>query len=431
MGALLGLGRPASHIPEFLLYYAWAAVAHATASWCVVRNPPEAIGRRGLRWIWIAAVLFRLTLLPLGPSLSEDAARYRWQGLMQDAGGDPYVSVPEEPRWEGLRDSTWDRVSSKDKPSAYGPVVEQINLWHYRLVKLFRAGPELQVWLFKLPYALAELCAGLLLVSLLAAAGRPRSWVLVYLWCPLPMVEFWVEGHNDAVAVALVLAALAAHLRSRPAWALGLLAAAAMSKFWPVVLLPFLAIGRQGSRWRVHWRGLGVATGVGLVLCLPYWHSLPAVLTVLDGFAAGWRNNDSLFAALVWVAGGDSEVAATLGRTALVIFLAAVRASVPSGCKGELAAICALLLLSANCFPWYLSWMLPLVAVHPSAPLLLWAALAPLAYHVVPGYEIAGLWQYEPEIVLLEYAPVLAWLACSGVRALIGRANASPTRPVR
>jgi len=80
-----------------------------------------------------------------------------------------------------------------------------------------------------------------------------------------------------------------------------------------------------------------------------------------------------------------------------------------------LGAVAAVLLLSANCFPWYLSWMLPFLAVQPVRPLLLWTVLAPLAYHVVPGYEATGTWEYDASLVFLEYAPVLAWLGVLGI----------------
>ena len=414
LGSLLGLGRPASHVPTFLVYYWCAAVGYLVACWAVSKDPGTFVRARALAWIWVAAIAFRLTALPLMPSLSEDATRYRWQGMVQDAGGDPYVSVPADPRWEGLRDSTWHRVSSKDKPSAYGPLVEQLNLWHYRLIALSGTSPQAQVWLFKLPFALAELLLGIALMGLLRAASKPRRWILIYLWCPLPVVEFWAEGHNDAVAVALVVCALTFHLRRRPTCALALLAVATMCKFWPIILFPFLAMRRGSSGWTVHWRGLVAAAAVGATLCLPYWRSLPAVLGVLDGFAAGWRNNDSLFGILLLLAGGDARLAATVGRAIVICLVAGLVAIRPRGCKGEFAAICVLLFLSANCFPWYLSWMLPLAALYPSAPLLLWTALAPLAYHVVPAYEAVGLWEYDDVLLFLEYFPVLGWLAVSG-----------------
>ena len=408
--AILLLGRPADHVPEYISFYFALSIPYVTACWLITRGARRFPDRIALRWIWAASLLFRLTVLPLDPSLSEDATRYRWQGLVQDAGGDPYLAIPEEGRWEGLRDSTWERVSTKDKPSAYGPVLEQLNLWYYRLAVRLDPDPWGQVWLFKLPFALADLAAGLALMALLSAVGRSRAWVLIYLWSPLAVTEFWIEGHNDAVAVAFALAALVLSERGRKNWALVLLAVATMCKFWPAVLSPFLLVTRDERRWRVEWTGVLASAAVGIVLCLPYWNSIVSVGYVLAGLMGGWRNNDSLFALLVHLAGGELTPAALAAMSALVITVGSLRFLRLPPVAGELAAVCALLLLSANCFPWYLTWMLPLLAVHPMPALLLWTALVPLAYHVVPAYEATGTWHYVSALTLAEYLPVLLWL---------------------
>ena len=410
----LRLERPASNVPEFLAYYLLMSIVYMAACWIVVRWGVRLATFRSTRWIWAAALLFRITVLPLAPSLSEDAVRYRWQGMVQNAGGDPYLALPQDPQWEGLRDATWPRVAAKDKPSAYGPVLEQMNLWTYRFIQLLESEPWTQVWLFKIPFALAELGIGLTLMALLAAAGRPTAWALIYLWSPLAVTEFWIEGHNDAVAVAFVVAALALSLRGRSTWGVVLLTVATLCKFWPAVLFPFLGLTRSQGRWQVEWKGLLVGAAVGVALCMFYWRSLAAVFDVLEGFRMGWRNNDSLFTGLLWLTGGDMESAARAGKWVLVACVAWFRLRRNPPCLGELAAVTAVLLLSANCFPWYLSWMLPLLAVHPVRPLLLWTALAPLAYHVVLGYEAMGVWEYDSGLVFLEYAPVLAWLAVLG-----------------
>ena len=411
---MLCLERPASNIPEFLAYYLSLSVVYIVACWIVVRWGDRLPALPSARWIWAAALLFRITVLPLDPSLSEDAVRYRWQGMVQDAGGDPYLALPQDPQWEGLRDDTWPRVAAKDKPSAYGPVLEQLNLWTYRCIRVLESEPWTQVWLFKIPFALADLGVGVALMSLLAAAGRPPAWVLIYLWSPLAVTEFWIEGHNDALGVAFTVAALALSLRGRSTWALVSLTVATLCKFWPVVLFPFLGLTKSRGRWNLHWKGLLVGAAVGAALCMLYWLNLAAVFDVLEGFRMGWRNNDSLFAGLLWLTGGDMELAARAGKWVLVACVAWLRwRPLPPGI-GELGAVTAILLLSANCFPWYLSWILPLLAVHPVRPLLLWTALAPLAYHVVPGYEAAGSWEYDSILVFMEYSPVLAWLAILG-----------------
>lgn len=408
-----GLARPASHVPEFISYYLLASAVFVTACWLVARGDEALSAARSLRWIWVAALVFRLTVLHLQPSLSEDAARYRWQGMLQDAGGDPYIAVPMDPAWDGLRDSTWPRIAGRDRPSAYGPVVEQLNLWHFRLVSALEPEPPAQVWLFKVPFALADLAVGWALMGLLSAVGRPRAWTLVYLWSPLAVTEFWIEGHNDSLALLFAVLALGLAARSRRIWALPVLSVAAMCKFWPAVLFPFLLVRRRNGRWSIEWKGALLSLVVLAALCLPYWSSIVNVVRSVAGFAGGWRNNDSLFAIFLELTGGNMVAAAAISGCALVLSIVVLRTLALPPLAGELSAVCAVLLLAANCFPWYLTWMLPLLAVHPNPGLLLWTALASLAYHVIPGYEASGVWGYDGNLIRLEYLPVLTWLGVS------------------
>ncbi len=421
-----GLERPASYVPEFITYYLLISIAYLVAGWMVVQDVERASRSTVVRLVWVAALVFRVTVAPVDPSLSEDTARYRWLGMLQDAGGDPYRDVPEDPAWSGLRDETWPRVTGKDKPSSYGPVVEQVNLWYYRLIRDWTAQPWMQVWLFKIPFAVADLLVGLSLMALLAAVGRPRAWGLIYLWSPLPITEFWIEGHNDALAILFVVVALTLSQRSRPTPALACLGVATMCKFWPAILLPFLVLTRGRRRWQIQWLGALAFLGVVLAASLPYGSSVFAVLDVLEGFAGRWRNNDSLFLLFLEMADGDWEKAVQISVLTLLTGVVVVRFLSLRLLAGELTALCLLLLVSANCLPWYLTWMLPLLAVHPVPPLLLWGALASLAYHVVPAYEANGSWVYDPMVTLMEYLPVLIWLLWMAVR---GVWNMLPRKP--
>ena len=132
--AMLRLGDFKNELAGFLALYLGASLFYLVCCFLITRPGPSAgpsassaAGgqRRTMALIWIAGLVFRLTVLPLDPGLSEDLNRYRWQGKLQAAGGNPYTDIPEDPRWSKLRDETWPRVNRKDLPSVYGPAVRR------------------------------------------------------------------------------------------------------------------------------------------------------------------------------------------------------------------------------------------------------------------------------------------------------------------
>ena len=90
----------------------------------------------------------------------------------------------------------------------------------------------------------------------------------------------------------------------------------------------------------------------------------------------------------------------------------------------------ALLFLSANCFPWYLTWILPLLAITPHAALLLWTALVPLAYHILIGYRTTGEWREDLFFLYLEYVPVYAMLVVTAVVRRFQKCQKEPRHAV-
>ena len=370
----------------------------------------DAPARRLMLLIWLAGIAFRLTVLGVDPTLSDDLNRYRWHGKLQAAGGNPYLETPADPRWESLRDPTYPDINRKDLPSVYGPVLEHLYAGYYRLVAWLENDELRQVRLFKLPFALLELGVALALVRLLAVMGLPRQWVLIYLWSPLMVVEFWAQGHNDPVAVLFLLLALAAALRSRWSWAFTWLTLATLTKFWPAILLPFFLLRQEKGRWVFRWKPALVSIPIAAVVSWPYFEGIWHVQELLRGFLGGWRNNDSLYGLLYALAGEDFHRGTTLVTGLLIVGLAALWWKHMPLVESALWAVVLLLFLSANCFPWYLSWLLPFLAVYPNAALLLWTALVSLAYHVLIGYGALGVWQESLEFRLLEYVPVYGML---------------------
>jgi alpha-1,6-mannosyltransferase len=415
------LGDLGEHVVEFIAVYLLLSSLYLGCCYLITHQRREAeplpgprrsrvTTRKLLLLIWAAGVVFRITLLPLDPTLSEDLSRYRWQGKLQAAGGNPYVEIPAGARWENLRDRTWPHVNRKDLPSVYGPLLEEFYAGYYRLVRSVEPDEVRQVWLFKLPFAALELAVGAAVLQLLTAAGAPQSWLLIYLWSPLMVVEFWAQGHNDPLAVLFVVLALVAAARERWTWAFASLTLAALAKFWPAVLFPFFLLQRREKRWIFRWKPALVALPLALAVSWPYWGGIAHVTELLKGFVGGWRNNDSLYGLIYQFSGEDFQRGTTLVTRLLVVALAALWALQLPLAKAAKWAVVLLLLFSANCFPWYLSWLVPLLALYPGTPLLLWTALVVLSYQVLIGYRALGLWQDSDQMRLLEYVPVYSML---------------------
>jgi alpha-1,6-mannosyltransferase len=375
-----------------------------------------------------AGIIFRLTVWPLAPALSDDPYRYRWEGKLQAAGGNPYETRPGDAGWAQLRDATFPRVVGHDFKAVYGPLVEQIELWTYRTASAVTHDPERQVFWFKLPYALCDLGAIAALWLLLKAHNLPRERILIYAWSPLTIIEFWATGHNDSLVVVLVALALVAAAKERWTWSFAALALAVAAKIWPVLLVPlFLGWNRyRPRRWFQWWIAVPILT----LAALPYWTNVTENLRFMSGFVGGWRNNDSLFGVILYFAKDlyrAKHIAfAIVGVAVAILTLLNVRLE-----RASLAAITVMLMVSANCHPWYLTWMLPLAALVPVPALLLWTALAPLAYAAVISWVTLGQWEGSTAIRWYEYVPVYAMLIGPWLGSWLLRRRKSPGNSAR
>lgn len=407
-------GTQAEQIPTVILLYVAVSSLYLVAAWFSLQQ--TVFSHWELALILLCALGFRATIWPAWPSLSDDIYRYRWEGGLQAAGGDPYQTRPLDPAWRHLRDAAYPGVVLKDFKAAYGPLIEQEELWTYRLAARITPDPLRQVFWFKLPAALFDLGLIAALWALLAAHGLPPGRVLVYAWCPLPVIEFWGSGHNDGIPVLCVLLALVAARRERWPAAFALLGLGAAAKIWPALLiLPFCARDR---RW---WMHVWAAPLAVLPWIPPYLGNVGENARFLSGFLGGWRNNDSLYGLLLWLWHGDLYRAKYAAFAVLACAVMAVTWMRLEPHRATLAVIVVTLLISANCHPWYPVWFLPLLALLPRPALFLWVALMPLAYAVLLGWRFHGAWDGSSEIRWLIWIPVYLlgialWLGRFGLR---------------
>src|SRR5690348_12397167 len=195
-------------------------------------------------WIILAgALLFRLTLYSLAPSLSTDIQRYRWDGRVQNAGWNPYALAPNDPRLAYLRDSGWAIMPGPEIPAMYPPLSQIV----FRLAARFLPGTVA----FKLPFVLGDLLVLAILALWLRSYTDANYRLAIYAWTPLVIVEFAASGHNDSLAIAAMIAALAI-IKKRPGASPVTLAAGSLAKLFPLTLLP---LALRLSEWPRKFRG--------------------------------------------------------------------------------------------------------------------------------------------------------------------------------
>jgi alpha-1,6-mannosyltransferase len=396
--AMARLGDLKAHVIGTIVLALAAGVVYCLALYALEHSAEN----RAAFWLILAgALLFRLTLAPLPPSLSTDMYRYRWDGRVQNAGWNPYVIPPQDPRLAPLRDTNWSGMPGLEVPAIYPPLAELI---FRETARIFR-GPVG----FKAPFLLADLLVVAMLAGWLRAAGGRNYQLAVYAWSPLVIVEFAASAHSDALAILFLVAALAI-IRRRPAVSTLSMAAGALAKLFPVTLLP-LAVRLAG--WPRRWRGwLAAAGAVGLAaLCAwPYRAAVPRLHQTFSYYQATWQNyNPSLYGVLLWLT-GRRAVAAGIGEGVVLLLALWAAARKIDPLRAAFLVIGAILLFAPNGYSWYFTWIVPLLCFFPSPAWLLLTVLQFLSYNVLIAYQITGAFRFAPLFQWLTYAPFYALL---------------------
>ncbi len=362
----------------YLTLYAVLFGGYVYAAGRLLPRLPRAGSRRLLPVILILGVLFRLAVLPAPPSLSTDMYRYVWDGRLTMHGINPYRWAPNAPTLRSLRDATWERMEYKPFQTIYMPVSQAVfagcnALFGERLIG------------FKAVYTLFDCGVVLLGVLLLKRLGRSPTQIIWYAWCPLPITEVALAGHQDVVGVFFLLATFLLAMRPRTVgWAALTLVASVLTKGFALLLLP-LFIRNYG------WRFGLIAACALLYLGMPMWVYLPEFLHGMNQYLENVHANAGLFHAVNMALQPMTRFHYAITQKladAAIVAVAAWAAWRPALSFNDLLrrgfiVLAVTLLVVPTLFPWYLLWTLPLAAMvgrRPSWAFILLTGLVVLLY---------------------------------------------------
>jgi len=367
-------------------------------------------------WIVGIALLTRLVLIPHPPS--DDVNRYLWEGRLIREGISPYHVQPNHGSLMELArgDPYHPNINHPDLSAGYPPFA----------ILLFAAAGgvfyhPLSIKLLVLTWDLGTL---LLLFMLLRHRGLDLRWSLLYAVNPVILYSFAGQGHFDAIHNFFLLGALVFYDRRSWAWMFVAAGLAIQSKYVAALAIPFL-LRRDNLKWS--WLTVGIAA---LPFGLFAHQGGAAYFTSLIHFGDAFAFNGPVHSLFRWGV-GDMAVATLISKALFVVcygigclyFHPRVNprfADDPiSGCFFSMGLV---ILLSPTVHFWYVSWVIPFLALRPTASWLI-LCLTISGYFTTLGiHRETGIWQLPFWAWVLEWLPFLILLG-SDVRSGLRQAT--------
>jgi alpha-1,6-mannosyltransferase len=378
-------------------------------------------------WILGIGLIVRIAFMMFDPVLEIDFYRYLWDGGVINAGYSPYKWSP-------------DQVLSGEAPielqnlaSSAPAVVESINYPHLTTIyppvaeAVFALSSWIKPWdltVWRLIILAFELVTVGLLSCILRHINRSSVWIILYWWNPIVIFEFSNAAHMDAILLPFLIAALYFARKSRRPYASTIcLAIGTAIKLWPVLLLPTFL--RQHPQPRIFATVFVVFSSLVAILLWPFLAQAFHEGAGLKAYGVTWERNAALFHGGLGVlsAGLDSLGLYTLDAgklvracTGAIIILTALCINLQASLDTETLArriiivIAALLLLGPTMYPWYYTWMVPLLVIVPSRAMLAFSVVLPLYRLQFHPWFLDNPWYFTDIIVWLEQGPILILL---------------------
>jgi hypothetical protein len=408
----------------FLLYGAAVRVARGLS------GLPAVAGVLG------AGVVFAGIFLPINPVGAQDIyhnvfdARIVWK-----YGDNPNVLPPSAYAGDPLLPSV---VAWSEFASVYGPV------WYGVSGVAFAIGGDNLRWsVYGQKLLTATFLIGTALLAALTAErickGTGAAAAVAVAWNPLMLFETAGNAHNDIVMIFFAMAAFYALASRRWLWVFPLLALAVATKYVLLLLAPLMLVWLL-RRLDVPRRQviLSVALGalVGIAVYVPFFQGVDTLEIIRRQSGYNTSSPSALLDAVLhrW-AGMDGLASSRLMKQIVVpAFLLLylwqvwrVRGDLPELIERSFVVLFLLLLVATWWFwPWYVLWIVPLVALLPRRGVaiigLLFSATAMLMY--VPYFWMLfgdGLLLQATTSAVAFFLPLLV-----GLVYLIRRADAVP-----
>jgi Glycosyl transferase family 2 len=367
-------------------------------------------------WILALSLLCRFALFP--HEISDDVNRYLWEGKLVSENISPYRYAPNDKILLSLtKDDPFHRfINHPDLPAAYPPLVLLMFSW----AGLICYSPHTM----KVMMILFDMGTIAFLLKLLVNRKLDVRWVFLYAFNPVVLYAFAGQSHFDVMQNFFLVAAL--YFYDKKSWFFMFLFAglAIQTKYIAAAAIPFL-INRKNYPYIV------VAI---LAVVAPYLmfqktgvnHFFYSIIK----FGEKYAFNGSVHA-LIWGVSGHMETATSICKFLLILVLAAGYVYFHPGLNqrftknpipGIFFTTGTILLLAPTVHFWYLTWIIPFLALRPSRSWILLCLTISFYFFTIGIYHHTGVWKLPLWAQVIEWTPFYI-LLCREIYLFFSRAT--------
>lgn len=385
------IGRIGADVRSFQIAYVLGFAGYLILLWVIVRYK-YAYVLGGWGWWLAGCILLRIVLADVNPS--DDTYRYIWEGQVQLAGYDPYLSPPDDPILIDLRDDQWKYINHPHFPAIYPPLAQ--------MTFYVAAAIHSSIYTIKMFHVLWDVITLLLLAACMKQLDISPYRAFIYGLCPLVLTAYGIEGHVDSLMLMLTSATIWAVLSKRFNLAGVMLGLAIASKVVLIILLPWFLLK--------HRRAAISAIFVTILCYAVYGLSGLIGLKNLMRFAGEGAFFSFLGSFTIPYLGAAISYGVIFVILILLIVYLLIRRRDFVGFG--LGATETLVILLPIIHYWYVSWVILFMPFKVRIRWLVCSLMMVLYFEATRHYELVGVWSMPGWVLPAVGVPFLmTWLA--------------------